>query len=477
MHWIVGVVFANFAVIYYMWPSALQPTMWLRSNDLMKFEGNMEQNTILSEAVLIPGNFSGPESFTFDPDSGETYVSLADGTVAAFNSDGSFIERIFFTGGYIVSPVGKKSNGLGFEGKFLQSWCKLESAEGRLPWNQEAERKCGRPLGLRFIQTNGEKFLFVLDAYHGLFKLNLTTRTAEHIVTPKTKITVAIAGNYDSVVTSTPLFYNDLDINENGQIVFTDSSHKNTRSENRVEVLDGAPRGRLFLYKPIEKTLHVLLCGLHFPNGVQFINQNEVIVGELTRFRALKVNITCPFITRESDVEEGTVQPHACASCEESGTLEKMLELLEKTPPGDERRGLYLRWGVDVFIDSVPGLIDNIRLDHEKRLLYLGLGSKSAAPFSLLHFLFSRGLLGWVLRDWIGKFVPMKLVAEMIPKYGLVVTVNFQGEIVSSLHDPTGRIHFVSQADRNPVTGDLWLGSHSANLAMLPRDKFGGILV
>jgi sugar lactone lactonase YvrE len=76
-----------------------------------------------------------------------------------------------------------------------------------------------------------------------------------------------------------PKFFNDLDIidrttqaGEERIVYFSDTSYKNTRSENRQEILDGSPRGRLFSFNIHRKELTVLACGLHFPNGVQILN-------------------------------------------------------------------------------------------------------------------------------------------------------------------------------------------------------------
>ena len=46
-------------------------------------------------------------------------------------------------------------------------------------------------------------------------------------------------------------------------------SYKHVRTQNREELLDAAPRGRLLRYDVKSKTMTVLLCGLHFANGVQ----------------------------------------------------------------------------------------------------------------------------------------------------------------------------------------------------------------
>ena len=335
----------------------------------------------------------------------------------------------------------------------------------------------------------GTKYLYIVDAYHGIFKLNLDTHSAVALVTPDSPIKFHRLSDR-SVATKTPLFFNDLDISLDGKVVFTDSSYRHTRSNNRPEILDGAPRGRLFQYDPLTQDVSLLLCGLHFPNGVQFLApkveyhtvmvyiagkvneegvegpgtteerivemvvQQEVLVNELTRFRVLKVNTNKVL----SNIASLT------ASCEEDGGLYQSLAMNAHTESEN-----YAITGVNTFIPNIPGLVDNVRRDTKlskdgKEYYLFGLGSKSTAPFSLLWTVLQSNML----REIIGRVIPMKLVEKLVPRYGLVLVANEEGELVNALHDPSGAVAMLSQASRHPLTGDLWLGSHSEPLAILP---------
>lgn len=56
----------------------------------------------------------------------------------------------------------------------------------------------------------------------------------------------------------------------------------------------------------------------------------------------------------------------------------------------------------------------------------------------------------------------MKMVEHLQVPYGLVVEVDDHGSPIRSLHDPKGlNISMISHAERNPITGEIWLGSHS----------------
>jgi hypothetical protein len=165
-------------------------------------------------------------------------------------------------------------------------------------------------------------------------------------------------------------------------------------------------------------------------------------------------------------------------SCAEEGSLYQQLKKGNESSSSTAAAA-----AVTVFADSNPGLVDNLRRDlyvaksqtksqsqsQRQRQVYLGgVGSKSTQPFSLLWF----GYQTLVLRDFIGKFISMKFVEKLVPRYGLVVAYDEQGKMIASLHDPTGtEIAFISHAERHPMTGDLWLGSHSeAYIGILPKE-------
>ena len=66
----------------------------------------------------------------------------------------------------------------------------------------------------------------------------------------------------------------------------------------------------------------------------------------------------------------------------------------------------------------------------------------------------------------------MRYVEKLVPKYGLVIVVDNSGNIIASLQDPTGlNVSTISEAQRNPVTGDIWMGSHSNPFLAILRKK------
>lgn len=70
------------------------------------------------------------------------------------------------------------------------------------------EHICGRPLGLRFDKKTGD--LYIADAYFGLMKVGPEGGLATSLVTEAEGVPLR--------------FTNDLDIDDEGNIYFTDSS-------------------------------------------------------------------------------------------------------------------------------------------------------------------------------------------------------------------------------------------------------------
>jgi len=449
-------------LILFLLNNPLEPTLWETPFVLPKLEGVLAVNTDLQNAVRLGENIVlAPESFAMDSVSGTVFTSLATGSVVALNSKGEFLHEVFHIGSWLNNN-NNNNNGSTTD---LSVWCAKEAMAKRLAWNVEGEKMCGRPLGMRIVQQTvllyGSPFsLYVLDAYHGLFTVEASAApaadgsskpayTIQHLVSPSSP-SIEVKQKEDFAITRLhPKFYNDLDVAADGTVFFTDSSYKWTRSQNRQEIVDAAPRGRLFAYSPSGK-LSVLACGLHFPNGVQLLpNSEKVLVAELTRFRVLLID-TSKLL--RSDQQNGLDD-----DCSEHGSVWQELQ-----KPS-------LSSAVSVFVDALPGLPDNLRLDKASNKILIGLGSKSTAPFSLLHFAYQHILL----RNIVGRILPMKYVEHLVPSYGLVVALSLDGKITGTLQDPGGKVvKLISEAERHPITGDLWLGSHAnAYVALVKKDS------
>lgn len=72
------------------------------------------------------------------------------------------------------------------------------------------EHKCGRPLGMKFDKKGN---LYVADAYYGIFKVNVATGEYKNIV-----------NSSKSIEGKVPQVPNSIDVADNGDLYWTDSS-------------------------------------------------------------------------------------------------------------------------------------------------------------------------------------------------------------------------------------------------------------
>jgi len=249
----------------------------------------------------------------------------------------------------------------------------------------------GRPLGMVFDASGN---LIICDAFKGLLQL-----------APDGKLTTLL-----TQVDGVPLnFTDDLDIARDGKIYFTDASTKYRQPDYVVDLLEGRPYGRLYVYDPAGKTVKLLLKDLYFANGVA-LSQNEdaVFVAETYRYRLRKLWLSGP----------------------KAGTNE-------------------------VVADNLPGLPDNINSDRNGTI-WVALPSprKAIADVSAAH-------------PWMRNLM-VRLPRSLWPKpdrYGLVVAIDENGSLLKSLHDASGD-HLRMITSVYPHEGHLYFGS-------LENDRIG----
>ncbi len=153
-----------------------------------------------------------------------------------------------------------------------------------------------------------------------------------------------------------PRFLNDITISPSGKTAFiTDSSWKNRRQENRAEIIDAAPRGRLLRIRLNDdghpSVAETVMCGLRFPNGVEIDLKGEnLLLVESMRQRILSI----PLRELEERKEEACIQPS----------------------------NLSLPRGAQLWSDyPLPGFPDNIVKDEFRGKYWVGLGLLISEPF------------------------------------------------------------------------------------------------
>jgi adipocyte plasma membrane-associated protein len=186
-------------------------------------------------------------------------------------------------------------------------------------------------------------------------------------------------------------FTNDLDLDEEGNIYFTDSSY--VRNINRAVELfnEASPTGRLFRFNEITKELVLLVDNIRFANGVQLTPEKDaVLVSELALAQIIKYNL------------KGPKQGHK-----------------------------------EVFL-TLPGFADNIRISPFKTLFvaFANVRQPNRWPHSLLDFLGEYP----TIRTLIGMIFNLRtIMLHYVPKYGLLAEYDFNGTLIKSWHDSTAQ--------------------------------------
>tara|TARA_B100001146_G_scaffold45060_1_gene38710 strand:- start:1427 stop:2497 length:1071 start_codon:yes stop_codon:yes gene_type:complete len=188
------------------WPVEIDPVAW-DSPIPPAMEGSFAKNNFLKDVEILGLNDGiGPEDVAID-DSGNMYAGYDDGRIIKYDKTGNRM------------------------GIFVET--------------------NGRPLGMRF-DLDGN--LIVADAIRGLIKVDM-----------QGTLTVLSTKSDDGI----PLgFTDDLDIANDGKIYFSDASTRYGIGEDRLDLMEHRPNGRLVVYNPETKQTTTLLDSLYFANGV-----------------------------------------------------------------------------------------------------------------------------------------------------------------------------------------------------------------
>lgn len=358
-------------------------------DDPRPLEGRLEPNDILDASErILDGKIVGPESVASKSDD-EIFVSLHGGKIL----------RIWgkqFDHFKIITSIGPGCDG---------------------PWQ---EKICGRPLGLRFAPDGR---LLVADAYLGLFSVDVETGEKERLFDPLEEI--------DGVA---PKLLDDLDIDSEGNIYWSDASISADLSDGIIEMLSD-PSGRLIKFDPKTKKNTVLMKNIHFANGVQLSPDHDfVLVCETFQKRVWRYWLQGP----------------------KAGVSE-------------------------IFVDRLPGMPDNLRNRNEGGYYVSLVAVKSPEAFDELKFLTK---LPWLRKlllrfvnlakmvfDTVSKIYPNKFTEDisfkifnlepiaqhMASNKTIVVELDAEGNIDGSMQGNSGRLRFISQT--NKIGDNIFFGS------------------
>ena len=218
-------------------------------------------------------------------------------------------------------------------------------------------------------------------------------------------------------VDGTPITYADeLDIASDGTIYFSDASTEFERGFP-FDMLEARPHGRLLSYDPGTRSTEILAEDLYFANGVTLTpEEDSVLVVESFRYRITRFWI------------EG--------------------------PRAGER---------EVFADNLVGIPDNLHLAPD--------GTYWVAANNIRPAIIDRMHPRPFVKEQFAKLGQDRLRAiSADSRYGLVLQLDEQGEVVRSLHDPDGRLYNLSAAVEHE--GDLYLGTlFGDSIGRYPLDR------
>ena len=197
-------------------------------------------------------------------------------------------------------------------------------------------------------------------------------------------------------------FADALDISSEGIIYFSDASTKYGLDDDLYGLLESKPYGRFLSYDPATGEVKVLLKDLHFANGVALsLNEDFVLINETYRYRITKYWLKGP----------------------DAGKHE-------------------------IFVDNLPGFPDNISAS-QKGTFWVALFTIRNESADKLHPYPAR-------KNLLSKLPPS--IWPQPDPYGLVIELDAQGNIIQSLHDPTGE-HLTGITSAQEYGDYLYLGS------------------
>lgn len=203
-------------------PSPIGSLPWIPS-PAPALDGPYWANEALTQAQVRFPELKGAEDIAFDAD-GRVYTGLEDGRIVRI--DGDVVVDVVNTG--------------------------------------------GRPLGMEFSPHDG--LLYVCDGKRGLLVVDVSRKSVGLVV--------------DTVENDPFKYTNDVEIDHDGVVYFTDGSAVWGYGQDLEDILDQRPTGRVLRYDPSTGVTTVLARELAFANGLALApDERSLIVAETGRYR------------------------------------------------------------------------------------------------------------------------------------------------------------------------------------------------
>lgn len=283
--------------------------------------------------------------------------------------------------------------------------------------------KCGRPLGLAF-DGRAENILLAADAFYGIWQINIDSG--------ETKLLVSPWKEHGKENPRKSKFFNSIAAHSSGDFYFTDSS-SDFGVDDALYAFITNPSGRIFHYSRAKNETTVLVDKISFANGIILSpNEDFLVIAETGRGRLIKYHLTGA----------------------NKGTWEVFVDGLPGTPDNitPDPNGIWVPL-VSPADKENPSLIFSMAQVPLVRKFLLRLFALIESPFKLIDQVMPNEYAKKIIH-FLGSQLP---VVRFLPKRSTIVFVDWNGNIVTSLHgsDTTsGRVSHVI------VDGDyLILGS------------------
>lgn len=162
-----------------------------------------------------------------------------------------------------------------------------------------------------------------------------------------------------------------VDVADDGMIYFTDASYKYYLSEYILDIFEGKPNGRLLSFDPVTKETKVLVSDLYFANGIVLSpDQTHLVYCETSMY----------VVFQHSFLSSRLI--HYCCEMKslpktKHNSFKQSLDMFSYAFFSNycrrRCRKFYINGKnagrVEKFVESLPGLPDNIRYDGEGHYL------------------------------------------------------------------------------------------------------------
>ncbi|KAI6652163.1 Adipocyte plasma membrane-associated protein-like isoform X2 [Oopsacas minuta] len=313
----------------------------------------------LTKLITSPATLElpGAECFVVHESLGYVYTGLVTGGIARFKLDLTGVEILLRTG----------NAGLDDE------HCNQK--------RKDPEERCGRPLGIRLLD---EEHLLVIDAFIGIFKINIVKLTKDLIL------------DFSRANTEKPIKFGDdlVILPDKKTVFFTDVSYKNNLKDFLYEFSELRPRGRLFKFLLDTNELTEVANELYFANGLELHTDGvSLLITETTRARILRYSL------------------------------------------GDRK--------IEVFADNLIGSPDNIRKSPRGGYL-VGLGSMRKWPY-ITDFIANHPIINKLA---FKLFSTDFILSTVSPKESIFIRLGEEGELLDFYYDEVAQhIRYVSHAE------------------------------